>query len=453
VNFLVPALTFAASRRPTLAFMVPLLLAAQLSSARATTIERVVSPGGIEAWLVREPAVPMIAVDFAFVGGASQDPAGKSGTAALAASALDDGAADLDSKAFHDRLERKAIEMTFNAERDNIRGALRTLTENRDEAFDLLRLALTAPRFDTSDVEIDRAQILSILRRETTSPGDIASRRWWEVAFEGHPYGRPVNGSLESLPNITINDLKTYTHRVLARQNLKIAVVGDIDAETLKPLLDRVFGALPEKSDLTPIDNVTPQGLGRRIVVNLDVPQAVVDFGGPGIARKDPDFMAGYLVNHILGGGSFSSRLYQEVREKRGLAYSVSDSLVWLDHSAVFLGGTATRADRTGETLDIIDKQIHRLAESGPTAAELAAAKNYLNSSFALNLDTSSKIASLLVQLQLDDLGIDYFTRRPEMIGAVTLEDSQRVAKRLLNGGMLVTVVGKPLGVASTTAN
>ena len=239
---------------------------------------------------------------------------------------------------------------------------------------------------------------------------------------------------------------------MLARQNLKIAVVGDIDAETLKPLLDRVFGALPAKPDLAPVANVMPQGLGRHIDVSLDVPQAVVDFGGPGIARKDPDFMAAYVINHILGGGSSDSRLYQEVREKRGLAYSVSNSLVWLDHSALFLGGTATRADRAGETLDLVQKEIHRFAEQGPTAAELAEAKNYVISSFALNLDTSTKIASLLVQLQLDDLGIDYFQQRTAMIEAVTLDDAKRVAKRLLDNGMLVTVVGKSEGVASANA-
>ena len=111
-------------------------------------------------------------------------------------------------------------------------------------------------------------------------------------------------------------------------------MVGDIDAETVKAMLDRVFGALPAKAELTPVADVSPQGLGRRIVIKLDVPQAVVTFGGPGIARKDPDFMAAYIINHILGGGSFSSRLYQEVREKRGLAYSVYDSLVWLNHAA-----------------------------------------------------------------------------------------------------------------------
>jgi zinc protease len=242
---------------------------------------------------------------------------------------------------------------------------------------------------------------------------------------------------------------------VLARSNLKIAIVGDIDPDTARAMLDHVFEGLPAKADLNPVEAVSPQGLGRRIVVSLDVPQSVVEFGGAGIARKDPDFMAAYIVNHILGGGSFSSRLYQEVREKRGLAYSVSDSLMWLDHAAMFLGTTATRDDRTGETLDLIQSEIHRLAENGPTADELAKAKAYLNSAFALNLDTSSKVAGLLVQLQLDDLGVDYISRRTAMIDAVSLDDAKRVAKRLLDGGLLVTVVGKPEGVASsgTTAN
>jgi zinc protease len=412
-----------------------------------------VSPGGVEAWLVHEPAVPLIAVDFAFAGGAVQDPAGKAGTATLTASLLDSGAGDLDSRAFSNRLERKAIEMSFSAQRDTIFGTMRTLTENRDEAFELLGLAVTAPRFDAKDVEISRAQILSLLRRETTSPTDIASRRWWETAFEGHPYGRPVNGTAETVSSISSADLKSYAHRVLARQNLKIAVVGDIDAETLKLLLDRTFGGLPEQAKLYPIANVAPHGLGRRIEVSLDVPQTVVDFGGPGIPRQDPDFMAAYLVNHILGGGSTDSRLYQEVREKRGLAYSVSDNLVWLDHASVLLGGTATRADRAGETVDLIESEIHHFAESGPTAGELMEAKRHLNSAFALNLDSSTKIAGLLVQLQLDGFDTDYFTRRSGMIEAVTLDDARRVAKRLLDKGLLVTVVGKPRGFASTKAN
>ena len=448
MNMMAPALPGSIVRRAVIALLALPLFAAP---ALATTIERVVSPGGIEAWLVHEPAVPMIAIDFAFVGGAAQDAPGKGGTASLVASLLDEGAGDLDAKTFHARLERKAIELGFQAERDTLRGTLRTLTENKDEAFEYLRLAVTQPRFDQSDVEVIRAQILSMLRRATTSPTDIANLRWWQVAFADHPYGRPVNGTLESVPTVTIADLKDYTHRVLGRGNLKVAVVGDIDAKTVKVMLDRVFGGLPAQPELKPVPNVSPQGLGRRIVVKVDVPQAVLAFGGPGIARKDPDFMAAFIVNHILGGGAFSSRLYQEVREKRGLAYSVYDSLVWLNHSALFLGGTATRADHAGETLDVIDKEIHRLAHEGPTADELAKAKAYLKGSFVLNLDTSSKIAALLVQLQLDGLGIDYFTRRPEMINGVTLEDARRVAKRMLDTGMLVTVAGRPEGIASTS--
>ncbi len=441
------------ARHAAVAISVPFLVfGLSAAPARATTIERIVSPGGIVAWLVREPAVPLITMDFAFEGGAVQDPSGEAGTAYLMASLLDEGAGDFDQKAFQDRLDRKAVQMSFRVDRDHLTGSLRTLSENRDEAFDDLRLALTAPRFDSADVELNRAQILSTLRRQQTSPTDLAALRWWSTAFAGHPYGRPVGGTLESVPTITIDDLRAYQHRVLARDTLKVAIVGDIDAEAAKAMLDRVFGALPAKADLTPVESVVAQGVGRRISIDLDVPQTVIDFGCPGIMRKDPDFFAAYLVNDILGGGTFSSRLYREVREKRGLVYSIYDSLLWFEHSGVFFGSTATRADRTDETLGLIDKEVHRLAEDGPTAQELAKAKAYLDGAFVLNLDTSSKVAGLLLQLQIDNLDTDYIARRPQMIASVTLEDTRRIAKRMLDGGLLFTVVGRPAGLASSAS-
>ena len=418
------------------------------AAAHAVTIERVVSPGGIEAWLVRN-STPMIALEFAVLGSADQDPGDKPGVASMVASLLDEGAGPYDAMAFHDRLERHAIEISFAAGRDYLRGTLRSLKENREEAFDYLRLALTEPRFDAEAVERMRAQIMSRLRRETVSPNDIASRNWWAAAFPEHPYGRPVDGTLESLPRITVDDLRSYVRRVLARDNLKIAMVGDIDPQAAGELLDRTFGKLSTKAELTPVTAVVAQGLGRRIVIQLDVPQAVVNFGGPGISRSDPDFMAAYIVNHVLGGGSFSSRLYREVREKRGLAYGISDSLVWLNYSALMIGSTATRADATGKTLEIIEHEIQRLANEGPTEEELIKAKTYLKGSFALGLDTSNRIAGQLVQMQLDNLGIDYIERRPGLIDAVTLADAKRVAKRLLDNGLLVTVVGRPEGVTS----
>src|SRR5262249_47903668 len=182
------------------------------------------------------------------------------------------------------------------------------------------------------------------------------------------------------------------------------------------------------------------EGVGNRIRIDLDVPQAVVQFGGPVVKRSDPDFMAAYLMAHVLGGGSFSSRLYREVREKRGLAYGVSANLSWQYYAADLVGGTATRNDATKETLEVIQEQVALMAEHGPTADELAKAKTYLKGSFALGLDTSSKIASQLVSMQLDDLGIDYIERRSGLIDAITLEDTKRVAKRLLDDGMLEVV-------------
>jgi zinc protease len=339
--------------------------------------------------------------------------------------------------------------MRFSVTRDNLSGSVRLLRDRKDQGFELLRLALTEPRFDSESVERLRAQMISALRRETTNPNDIATRIWWKTAFPDHPYGRPTNGTLESVPLITVDDLRGFVRRVLARDKLKIAAVGDIDAPTLGRVLDEVFGKLPAHAELTAVPQTTLQGIGRRIVVDLDVPQAVLSLGGVGIARKDPDFIPAYIVNHVLGGGSFSSRLYNEVREKRGLAYGVYTYLASLDFTALFLGGTQTRADRTGDALALIEAEIARMAKDGPTEDELAKAKSYLKGSYPLSFDTSGKIASQLLRIQLDNLGIDYINKRNGLIEAVTLDDAKRAGKRLAAGGLFVTVVGRPKGLAS----
>ena len=435
-------------------FALAALLCLVAPLAHAVTIEKIVSPSGIPAWMVRETSTPLVALSFAFHGGSSQDEAAKAGTANLVADMLDEGAGDLDSTTFHRRLENHAIEMGFQVGRDYFHGTLRTLNEHRDEAFDLLGLALTKPRFDADAIERVRGQVLAVLRRENTNPNSIASRSWWHTAFPQHPYGREARGALDTVPLIGAADLRDFVRRAFARNELTISIVGDVDAKAAGDLIDRAFARLPAKNDLKAIPAATPQGIGRRIVIDVDVPQAVVTFGGNGIERSDPDFMTAYIVNHILGGGSFSSRLYREVREKRGLAYGVSDSLVWFKRAAVVLGGTATRADRTADALDIIEKETKRMADNGPTTAELAAAKSYLKGAYALSLDSSSKVAAQITQIQLDNLGIDYIDKRQKLIDAVTIDNAKRVAKRLYGGGMLVTVAGKPKGLASSgTAN
>jgi zinc protease len=428
------------------------LLAASAPASAAAKIQRLVSPGGIEAWFVQDATVPLVAMEYAFSGGSTQDPAGKPGVGSFAGNMLDEGAGDLDSNAFHERLERRAITMNFSVTRDYFRGSMRMLKEDSGEAFDLLRMALTSPRFDAEPLERVRSQMVSNARRETSNPVAIAGHRFWEQAYGTHPYAWRPNGTLESLSAIQAADLKDYTRRVLAKDTLKVAVVGDIDAETLGKLLDTTFGALPAKASLTPVPAVDAAKPPQHAFAMLDVPQTSINFGGPGIARNDPDFMAAYIVNHILGGGSLSSRLYKEVREKRGLAYSVSQSLIWMPKSSIFAGTTATRADKATETLDTITSEIARMGSEGPTQQELDEAKSYLKGSQMLALDTSSKIASALVQYQLDNLGIDYIEKRNAIVDAVTLEDAKRVAKRIWGQGLLSVSVGRAAQAAAEPA-
>jgi zinc protease len=216
---------------------------------------------------------------------------------------------------------------------------------------------------------------------------------------------------------------------------------------------------LPAKASLVAIPDVAAAKPPQRAFVSLDVPQTMITFGGPGLMRRDPNFMAAYVVNHILGSGS-SSRLYREVREKRGLAYSIYESLSWMDHSALFIGNTGTRADRAGETMDAIEKEIRRIAEEGPTQQELDEAKSYLKGSQMLALDTSSKLAQGLLQYQLDKLPIDYIERRNAIVDAVTLDDAKAAARRLWGQGLLTVIVGRapqaaaqPASVSAPTAN
>jgi zinc protease len=415
-------------------------------------IERITSPGGIEAWLVESHANPLIAMRFAFRGGSTQDPEGKAGLAYFISSMMDEGAGSLDAIAFQEREQALAMRMDFDASRDVMLGSVQTLTANKDEVFDLVHLALTGPRFDADAVERVRAQILAGLKFDENDPETVAALAWDRLAFHDHPYGRPIKGTMASIAAVAPGDLKDYATRVFARDKLVISVVGDIDAKTLGPLLDRVFGDLPAHAALAPVADAKPP-LGPALeIVEMDVPQSVVQFGQRGIARKDDDFIPAYVLNYIIGGGGFASRLMEEVREKRGLAYSVYSNLYTYQHGAVLVGNVATKNEAVGQSLEVIESELKRLAEQGPTAEELDSAKSYLTGAYALRFESSSNIASQLLWIQIEDLGIDYVDRRNALVEAVTLDDIRRVAKRLIEADRLITtIVGKPVGAKAKT--
>src|SRR5437588_3696170 len=176
-------------------------------------------------------------------------------------------------------MEEKAIELGFTVARDHFRGSLRTLSANLDEAVNLLHLSLTVPRFDAEPVERVRSQLLANLSRNSTSPTSIANKRFWAVAYPNHPYGRPTDGTPESIAAVTVDDMKTYMRNVFARDTLTVGIVGDIDAQTAGKVIDKIFGDLPAKATLAPVPDVALKGLGERVVVNLDVPQTVINFG------------------------------------------------------------------------------------------------------------------------------------------------------------------------------
>ena len=435
------------------ALALSLLLAFTVLSAgpaQATKIEKVVSPGGIEAWLVQDHLNPIVSMRLAWRGGGALDPEGKDGLANMVSSLLDEGAGDLDSKTFQQTLEDNSITLRFDAGRDTFGARVQALTDYRDLAFDLLRQAMTKPRFDAEPVERLRAQILAGLRHESEQADAVAGKALMAALYPDDPYGRPTRGTVDTVAKLTVDDLRGFVKRRLARDTLFIGIVGAITPEELAPLLDKTFGGLPAQAAPWKLPEVGPDAKARTVVIDKPIRQSNILFADKGVMRHDPDFYPAYVMNHILGGGGFTSRLYSEVREKRGLAYSVYTYLSPMDRSAVYVGGAGTANARVAETIKVVRDEWTKMAENGVTDAELTAAKKYLTGSFPLRFTSTERIASMLVGMQMDDLGIDYLDKRNGYIEAVGPDDIRRVARKLLHADRLTfVVVGQPEGVTA----
>jgi zinc protease len=418
------------------------------SPESAVNVKTVETPHGLTVWLVESYAVPLVSLEFAMRGGAAQDPPDKAGMGNLLAGLLDEGADELDSQAFQRALDEKAIEISFHNDRDAMSGRMRTLKKNLDRAAELLRIALNAPRFDEEPFIRVRENANARLRHDANDPGSVAARTWRAKAFHGHPYGQPSEGTLESLARIERADLVASAKRLIARDQLVVAVVGAIDERGAAELVDKVFADLPAKARLKPVADATFAGLGSIDVVTLDVPQSTIRFGRPGLKRDDPDYIASVVAAHVLGGsGNMTSRLFREVREKRGLAYTVFGNFYAFDHGGYYYGGTTTKNERARESFDVAAHEIKDVALKGLSEEELEKGKTYLIGSYPMRFDTSVKIASQLVHIQLEGRSPEWLVERNRQIAAVTQEDLRRGAHRALGDGSLyTTVVGKPEG-------
>ncbi|WP_244571488.1 M16 family metallopeptidase [Mesorhizobium carmichaelinearum] len=416
-----------------------------LAADAAMAPQGVKSEKGVTAWLIEDHTVPIITIKFVFGGGTTQDPVGKEGLAKMMADLLDEGAGDLDSDAFQIKLDEAGAEIGFGAKRDGIYGSMRMLSGGNQAAFDLLRLAVNSPRFDQEPVDRVRAQFLSGIIASQRDPNTIADHVWQSMIYGAHPYSRPGGGTKSSIAGITPGDLKAFHKANFARYGLQIGVVGDIDAKSLREKLDLLFGDLPQNQVLTPVADVAPK-LDREVLYVADLPQTSLRLAFPGIAFSEPEYYPALLMNNILGGAPFTSHLWEEVRDKRGLSYDVDSDLKHNQHSNALVVTTSTRADRAVETLDVIRQTISELAEKGPTEAEVEASKKYLIGVYALKeLDSSSSLAAALVEMQAEKLGIDYIQRRPALIEQVTLDQVKAVAKKLLSGHPAILAVGRPM--------
>ena len=428
-----------------------LLIVLALPAAAAVKIREVVSPGGITAWLVEDHSIPFTALELRFRGGTSLDAPGKRGAVNLMTGLLEEGAGDLDARAYARELESLAASFGFDSGPDSVSISARFLTETRDRVMDLLHDTIHAPRFDAEAVERVRGQVLSGLRSDAKDPNAIAGQTFRAMTYGDHPYGSDGKGTIDSVTALTRDDLLAAHGAVFARDRLYVGAVGDISPQELGALLDKLLGDLPEtgaplpgKADVTISGGVT--------VVPFSTPQSVALFGQRGIDRHDPDFFAAYVLNTILGGGSFESRLMSEVREKRGLTYGVYSYLVPRDLASVYMGSVASANDRIGEAVEVIRNEWARLARDGVTAEELDKAKTYLTGAYPLRFDGNERIAGILVGMQMDDLPLDYIETRNDKVNAVTLEDANRVAAELLDPDQLhFVVVGQPEGLETTT--
>ena len=419
---------------------------AWLGTACAAEIQQIRTPGGISAWLVEEKSLPIIAIRFGFDGGSAQEPAGKEGTAGLLAAMLDQGAGDLAGPAYQKQIEKLAVRLAFDSDRDTFFGNFETLTKHLGKASDLLRLAVTKPLLEPAILERTRAQLLARAGFEAGDNNKLANAQWMAQSFAGHTYARAISGTPESLKAITRDDLEDYRKRVMARGTLRVAAVGDIDAATLGKVLDEVFGGLPATTQLTSIADVEPKAVAKPAVVDVEGPQSVTIFGRRGIQRSDPDYFPGLVLSQLLGGGSSDARLVREVREKRGLSYWIYTLLYNFKHSTMLIGGFASPNKDVATSLELVRAEFKQLAEKGPTQEEVDAAKSYLIGSFVLSLDSNAKIAEQMLRAQLQSLGPNFVNDRKTQLAKVTRADVARVARSLLNlDDLSVAIAGQPV--------
>lgn len=401
--------------------------------------------GGIRVYLVENHANPMVEVSILTRGGSVFDPVGKEGVAYLTAWMFNEGAGEMNSEKFRGRLDFYGIVMDANASRDTLGINMTTLSEHLEEAFGLMSLAVTQPRFDREDFERARQETIIIVRQSREHGDFLANVQLYAMMYPGHGYGHPTMGSEESISRITLNDVRQFYVKSMRSPQMVMAVAGDITEATLRRLLEGTMGGVDSRPSLHGSIAATPSvSEGVSFHVEMDSSQTAIEMGVVAMDREDGDYYPLLVLGQAFGGHGLTSRLFEEIREKRGLAYGVNSSFSPLEGRGPFVISMKTKTDKVAEALGVIREEMGVVARDGLEKQELEDVKRYLTQSFALNLDTLKKQAATWSLIGYYRRGMDYLQRWPERILGVGEGDIKRVARRILNPAHFQTVtVGK----------
>jgi zinc protease len=423
---------------PFAAFM---LIAAYAAPASALEIKRSVLPNGAVLLVSEQHQLPMVTMTIAFDAGARRDPAGKAGLASLTASSLTLGTKNMSATEFNQKVDFMGSSVSVGAGADYAQASSTSLKKYEDATLALLAAALTEPALSDAEITRKRDERVAAIKAEEEQPDYVAEVAFQKALYGNTPYGHPSAGTAESVAKLTPQDVRAFYHAHYKIGSAVIAVVGDVKADEVKAKLEKAFDALkgtvPPQA-VPPAPDVTP-GI-HPTLIDRSVVQATIIMGSGGVARSNPDYYRLQVMNYILGGGGFASRLMKIVRSKNGLAYGISSGFDAGKFVGSFAVNTQTKNKSTNEALRLIVEQIRDIQEHPVSDAELASAKKYLIGSFPLKLDRQSSIASFILQVQLYGLGLDYADRYPKLIQAVTKDDVLRVARKYLHPDAFILV-------------
>lgn len=411
------------------------------------TIQQFVTPGGISVWLVEEPSIPILSLRMAWQVGTTSDPDDQIGLTNAMVYQMNEGAGDLDSQAFFKRMEELNMSFGCSAGREATFCNASMLTENADEAFELITLAYAEPRFDEGPWErFVREQEVSLKTRET-NPRYLAGEALEEVLWPDHPFARDFTA--ESLEALSAEAAKAHKDKIMSRSGMLVTAVGAISPQDLAPLIDAAAAGLPETGVEVEIPQVTlAEPVSDPITVSLEQPQSLVTFTGPAMRQDDQDFYTAVVLNYTFGGGGFESRLMEDLRVARGLTYGIYSRVSSGEYAQTWGGSGSTNNDSVVEFIEGIKENMTLMVAEGMTEKELADAKSYLIGSYPLGFDSNAKIAGNMMGLRLDDLPVDFWDKRNAMVEAVTLEDVNRVAREYLKPENFTFIaVGQPQGL------